>query len=96
MINDIATDSPAKVLLTGPVKSAIFEFSADCWVKVTDANGETLAIGIKRQNYVMNFDGVAPFTVVLGEPSAVSIEFEGEAFDLSGFRAGRRARFVLE
>jgi|GEM_PF-1274415 len=90
------SEETVKPQLTGPVKSVSFEFSADCWVQVTDANGEVLAVGIKRIGKVMPLEGVVPFTVILGEPSAVSIEFDGEVYDLSRFRAGRTARFVLE
>ena len=92
--NDAPVAEPA--LITGPIASANFQFSADCWVKVTDANNEVIAVGIKKAGYLMPIEGVTPMTVVLGEPSAVSIEFNGEAYDLSNFRAGRRARFVLE
>ena len=81
---------------TGPVASLDFEFTDDCWVKVTDANNEVLAIGIKRKGKVMPLTGVVPITVILGEPSAVSVMFQGEPYDLSRFAAGRRARFVAQ
>jgi len=85
-----------KPILTEPVVSAQFSFTADCWVKITDANGEVIAIGLKPAGYQMNLEGVAPLTVVLGEPAAVSLIYQGESYDLSGYRAGRTAEFVLD
>ncbi|TQV86903.1 RodZ domain-containing protein [Aliikangiella coralliicola] len=83
-------------LVTEPVVNATFTFSGDCWVKVTDANNEVLAIGTKRQGKIMPLQGVAPWRVTLGEPSVVKLEFKGEDYDLSQYGAGRSAQFVLE
>lgn len=85
-----------QILLTEPVKQVEFSFSAECWVQVTDANGQVIAVGIKRQGYVMPLEGVTPFNVILGEPTAVSIKVDGVGFDLSGYRAGRRAQFTID
>lgn len=82
-------------LITGPLRDVVFTFTADCWVKVTDANGEVMAIGLKKAGKVMPVEGVAPIDVTLGEPTAVTVEFNGEAYDISRFRAGRTARFTL-
>lgn len=76
--------------------SAKFVFSEDCWVNITDVNGEVLASGVKKSGYVMTINGVTPFNVILGKPAAVSVTFEDKNFDLSGFRADRRAEFKLE
>lgn len=96
--NENTTESATinKPLITGPTKQIEFTFSDDCWVQVTDGNGEVIAVGIKKQDYVMPLEGVAPFNVILGEPTAVNITVDGDAFDLSGYRAGRRAQFLIE
>ena len=83
-------------LITGPVKEVVFTFTADCWVKVTDANGEVMAVGLKKAGKVMPVEGIAPIDVTLGEPTAVTVDYNGETYDMSQFRAGRAARFVLE
>lgn len=85
-----------QILLTEPVKQVEFSFSAECWVQVTDANGQVIAVGTKLQGYVMPLEGVTPFNVILGEPTAVSIKVDGVGFDLSGYRAGRRAQFTID
>ena len=88
--------TPVKIQITGQAASANFTFNADCWVKVTDANDEVLAVGIKRAGKYMPLEGMAPFTVILGQPSAVQIEFNGQAYDLSRFSDKETARFVLK
>ncbi|TQV75114.1 DUF4115 domain-containing protein [Aliikangiella marina] len=93
--------APAQVekripLITGPLEEVVFTFTADCWVRVTDANGEVMALGLKKAGKVMPVEGIAPINVTLGEPTAVTIDFKGESYDMSRFRAGRAARFVLE
>ncbi len=83
-------------LITEPVADMTFRFADDCWVHIKDANDETLAVGVKKAGRVMSIKGVLPVSVVLGEPSGVSLEFQGEAYDLSQFRAGQRAQFTLQ
>jgi len=73
----------------------VLDFSADCWVKITDARGEILAEGIKKGGKHMPLEGAKPITVILGDPSAVTLNYQGDAFDLSSYRAGRRADIVL-
>jgi len=93
--NEQADNSTSEVL-TGPVIEATFTFSEACWVQVTDANGEVLAIGTKQNGKVMPLRGVGPWNVILGEPSVVTMTKNGEAYDLSSYQAGRTAKFVLE
>lgn len=76
--------------------NAQFIFSDDCWVKVTDANGEVLAVGVKQNGKVMPLTGPAPWSVILGNPATVNLTVEGKAFDLSTFNPGKRAEFSLE
>lgn len=70
-------------------------FSADCWVKITDARNEVLALGVKTLGKNMTLQGVKPIKVILGEPSAVSMTFDGKNYDLSSYSAGRRAVIEL-
>lgn len=79
----------------GPLEAATFVFSGDCWVNIYDATGERIAWGIKKSGYVMNISGQAPFTITLGKPELVSIEFESETVDMSQFSRGNIAKFNL-
>lgn len=73
----------------------VFTFAQDCWVSVTDATGEVVAIGIKAAGRVMPVPGTAPFEVVLGAPGGVSLTVDGVPYDMSQFPAGRTARFTV-
>ena len=43
----------------------------------------------------MTIKGQAPFNVTLGKPELVTIEFAGQAIDMSRFNAGNIAKFTL-
>ncbi|MDO6446566.1 cytoskeleton protein RodZ [Colwellia sp. 1_MG-2023] len=79
----------------GPIETAIFTFSGDCWVNIYDATGERIAWGIKKSGYVMNISGQAPFNITLGKPELVTIEFENQLVDMSQFNRGNIAKFTV-
>ncbi|MGB0937067.1 MAG: RodZ domain-containing protein [Colwellia sp.] len=74
---------------------AVFTFSGDCWVNIFDANNERIAWGIKKQGYIMNLKGKAPFRVTIGKPELVSITFNDEIVDMSQYNSGNIAKFAL-
>lgn len=74
----------------------VFDFSADCWVKITDSRGEVIALGVKVIDKHMAIEGVAPFNVILGDPSVVLMSVNGIEHDLSSYKNGKRAKFVIE
>jgi cytoskeleton protein RodZ len=93
-----AATSEVKTLIALTAENSLtteFVFTADCWVKITDANDDVLAIGVKRSGKIMPLEGVAPFNVTLGNPAAVQLTVEGLPYDLTGFSAGRTAKFEL-
>ncbi|MBE1301552.1 MAG: DUF4115 domain-containing protein [Alteromonadaceae bacterium] len=101
-LNEIQTDDEAYELAQRNAAAAqamqsgvVFTFAQDCWVSITDATGEVVAIGIKTAGRVMPVPGIAPFEVVLGAPKGVSLTVDGVPFDMSQFPAGRTARFTV-
>lgn len=79
----------------GPVETAEFTFSGDCWVNIYDATGERIAWGIKKTGYVMRLSGQAPFNVTLGKPELVEITYQQTPIDMSKFSQGNIAKFTL-
>ncbi|MFO8140485.1 MAG: DUF4115 domain-containing protein [Marinobacter sp.] len=73
-------------------------FSDDCWIQVTDADGNRLASALRRSGDQLEVAGEAPLTVVIGAVSAVeSIQFQGEALNISNLRVvNNRSEFTLE
>jgi len=73
-------------------------FSGDCWVQITDAEGNRLASALRTEGESLEVEGVAPLGVVVGAMDAVdSLEFQGEPVKLDSFRVvNNRAEFSLE
>ncbi len=88
--------STDRSVATATFSNITLDFTADCWVKITDARGEVLALGVKRDGKHMPVRGLPPISVILGDPSAVTLRFEEQIFDLDVYAAGRRVEFVLE
>ena len=86
--DDVASD-PADIV------ELLFSFEQDCWVKVTDATGNDIAYGIKEAGRIMPVSGQPPFSVILGAPKAVKVQYAGKSVDLSFLSPDRTGRFVL-
>lgn len=73
----------------------VLVFSDDCWVRITDANGKVLALGIKKGGTSMSLSGPTPIELTLGKPSAVQLSYQNEPIDLSSYPDTRAARLTL-
>lgn len=91
----VVAPTTASAEATADDAELVLEFAGDCWVKIEDASGEAIAFGVKPAGYQMPLNGEAPYTITLGAPEVVSINFRGEAVDMSQFRSGRAASFTL-
>ena len=87
-----ATTSPSS---DGTVGQLELVFSADCWVRITDANGKVLALGIKKGGTSLSLSGPAPIELTLGKASAVQLSYQNEPIDLSSYPDSRAARLTL-
>lgn len=77
------------------LSSLVMTFNGDCWVRVEDARGEAIAFGVKKAGKIMPLSGKAPFSIKLGAPENVSIVFQDQPIDMSRFRSGRVANFII-
>ncbi|MBD8514349.1 cytoskeleton protein RodZ [Photobacterium sp. WH77] len=93
--NDSLISVTAPVAEEAPAPDLQLTFNGDCWIDIRDANGKQLDTGIKSSGDVVSIEGQAPFKIVLGAPSVVTMSFKGEPVDLSGYPAGRVARLKL-
>ncbi len=96
---DVVTESaPAAEEVATTSTELRMSFNDDCWVQVTDAQGNRLASTLRTSGDVLEVSGEAPLSVVIGAMSALdSLEFEGEPVDLNTIRAvNDRAQFTLE
>lgn len=81
---------------TQPVLSQLeLRFSDSCWINISDATGERIAIGTKVKGHVTAVQGVAPFTIKLGKPDVVTIYLNGNEKKIPYYAKGSVANFVL-
>ena len=74
----------------------VLRLSADSWVAISDASGEEVVYELMRAGSTLVLEGVQPpLQVVLGNPSAVMVEYNGTLFDHSRFSSNGVARFAL-
>lgn len=75
--------------------AVVMSFSDDCWIQVNDATGKVLATGVKKAGTQFSLSGQAPYSFIIGRPEVVEMTFASEKVDLSGYTAGKVARFTL-
>lgn len=74
----------------------VLNFTADCWLEVSDATGKKLFSGLQRKGGNLNLSGQAPYKLKIGAPAAVQIQYLGKPVDLSRFiRTNQVARLTL-
>ncbi|MBB6056358.1 cytoskeleton protein RodZ [Tolumonas osonensis] len=98
-----AASSASSTVSDAPQKNEVdpsvalqLQFSAGCWLRVTDATGKTLFEGTKNAGDKINLNGQEPYSLIIGAPRAVSVYFHGQAVDMSSYiRQGVVARYKL-
>jgi len=86
----------AKLDLQTSIETVIeLGFSDDCWINITDFNGQTLINKVMFANSSIELKGQAPLSVSLGRASAVSMKVNDEIFDFTPHVRGDVAKFTL-
>ena len=67
----------------------------ESWVDVRDARDNKLLYENMPSGHSIAIEGVAPFSVFLGNAEGVRVEFNGQNFDISRYKRGPAARFTL-
>ncbi len=74
----------------------VMNFSADCWLEVSDATGKKLFSGLQKKGGKLNLTGTAPYKLKIGAPAAVQIQYQGKPVDLSRFiKSNQVARLTV-
>ncbi|PXF63151.1 RodZ domain-containing protein [Kangiella spongicola] len=76
-------------------QSLFLSFTNDCWVRIEDATGKVLALGIKSAGTNLQLSGKTPYYLNLGKASAVELSFDGNEVDLSQYPDTRAAKLTL-
>lgn len=70
-------------------------FDADCWIQLTDANGQVLASGLRRQGNVVDIAGKKPLQLRLGYAPGVRVSFNGRPVNVQAYTSGETATLIL-
>ena len=85
-----ATTAPVDGELT-----LLLTFSGDCWTEISDGSGRRLYFGQGRDGRTVELSGVAPFNVLFGNASNVTLRVNGSAYDIGPSDRLGRARFSI-
>ena len=92
----LPTDPAQTAAPVADANALVMNFSADCWLEVTDATGKKLFSGLQRKGGNLNLTGQAPYKLKIGAPAAVQIAYQGKPVDLSRFiRTNQVARLTV-
>jgi len=71
-------------------------FSADCWVKVSDANGTVVFAQLQRTGDNLQLFGEAPFNVLLGDARAADVLINGNPVAINPIPGDKTLRFTVQ
>jgi len=82
----------AEQVESGDLKLVITE---DSWVEVSDAKGKRHVYRLAAKDSVIHVDGVAPYTILLGNAEGVDVLFNNETFNHKRYQRDQIAYFRL-
>ncbi|PHM73591.1 cytoskeleton protein RodZ [Xenorhabdus kozodoii] len=93
--------SPSSTDITGisaaGTNELVIDFNGECWLSVKDAKGKMLFSGIKKKGDNLKLSGDLPYSVNIGAPAQVKIQFQGKPVDLNAFvKKGTAAKLTLK
>ncbi|MEN0107355.1 MAG: DUF4115 domain-containing protein, partial [Pseudomonas sp.] len=71
------------------------DFSANCWISLTDATGKVVVSGLKRAGEKLEVSGKAPMELRLGFARGAQVRYNGQPVDATPFTSGETARIKL-
>lgn len=88
-------DAPTRTAPAGAGKGLVLTTSADTWVEILDADGATVEMDLVRAGELRDYDGKAPYRVMIGRASAVDVYLNGQAINLAPHTRGNVARITV-
>jgi cytoskeleton protein RodZ len=76
------TPSPPAPAAPPPPPPVRITVKQDSWVDVRQADGKSVFMGTVKPGAPLELKGVAPFSLTIGNASAVTLEYEGQPIDL--------------
>lgn len=73
---------PSETTQPAPLDRLELNFTDECWLVVTDAQGDVLVTDLIQPGRELNLQGQAPFEVRMGNAHAVQLALNGTAYEL--------------
>jgi cytoskeleton protein RodZ len=74
----------------------VVAFTGPCWVDIRDATGDFKLFGEMGDGDRHELGGEPPYSLIIGNASAVQMEIGGAPFDVAAIARGNVARFTLD
>lgn len=91
-----AKTSPESAAAAETTKGVVMEFSGPCWVDIRGSDRSYKLFGEMHEGDRRVLEGTPPYSVILGNATAVKVTVNGSPFDLKRFTRGNVARFKLD
>jgi hypothetical protein len=94
--DQLSTDDLSKLNAQTNSGTLKMELTAESWIEVYDALGKKLYVNLAKPGEKISLTGTRPMSVKIGNARAVSVNFNGKAFDTGKYTKAGVARFLLE
>jgi len=92
-----AASAPKPASAAGDVRRHVrLNFHGESWTELYDAGGARLYWGLGEPGDLQSISGTPPFKLILGNPGAVSVNFEGTSLVLPAPRGGTTLRIGID
>ena len=92
-----AAQEPEEQIVDDGIDRLVMQFSANCWLRITDNQGQNLYEGEQPAGATLEVEGERPFSLVAGNAGAIStITLNGEAVTLPTSARGSVVRTRLQ
>ncbi|MCQ4297009.1 helix-turn-helix domain-containing protein [Pseudomonas stutzeri] len=91
----VAASTPSAVAAAPGEVQLELRFTADCWTRVSDADGRVLFSALAKAGTTRTVSGKAPLDVHLGYARGAQLSYNGENVNLASHMRGETARLKL-
>ena len=92
----VAPSTPSSTVAPVPGEAQLeLRFTADCWTRVSDADGRVLFSALAKAGTTRTVSGKAPLDVHLGYARGAQLSYNGESVNLASHMRGETARLKL-
>jgi cytoskeleton protein RodZ len=93
--NEDTVSNADEPIIATEIKMLIMQFSEDCWVEISDRNNKKLLHRMVLAGETVELTGEWPLHVLLGNSSAVKVNYDNTEFDLASYTRSNVARFSV-